>query len=54
MSQFAPTTLSQYATLKDSTTITTTTTRDGVPIIFPLVIAAGGIAWGQSAPFYSP
>ncbi|KAL9584787.1 MAG: hypothetical protein Q9203_004524 [Teloschistes exilis] len=42
---FVPTTLSQYATLKTQTTITTTTTRDGVPVVFPLVIGVGGIAW---------
>ncbi|KAL9039686.1 MAG: hypothetical protein Q9214_004778 [Letrouitia sp. 1 TL-2023] len=46
VAKFAPTTLSQYATLKSETTITTTTTRDGVPIVFPLVIGAGGVAWG--------
>ncbi|KAI4246273.1 MAG: hypothetical protein LQ352_006416, partial [Teloschistes flavicans] len=42
---FVPTTLSQYATLKTQTTITTTTTRDGVPVVFPLVIGVGGVAW---------
>ncbi|KAL8689457.1 MAG: hypothetical protein Q9218_004873, partial [Villophora microphyllina] len=42
---FVPTTLSKYTTLKSQTTITTTTTRDGVPIVFPLVIGAGGVAW---------
>ncbi|KAL8662636.1 MAG: hypothetical protein Q9168_008231, partial [Polycauliona sp. 1 TL-2023] len=42
--QFAPTTLSQYATLQDETTVTTTTTRDGVPIIFPIIIGPGGVA----------
>ncbi|KAL8800617.1 MAG: hypothetical protein Q9200_007195 [Gallowayella weberi] len=43
---FAPTTLSQYATLRSKTTITTTATREGVPVIFPLVVGVGGVAWG--------
>lgn len=49
VAKFAPTTLSQYATLKSEITVTTTTTRDGVPIIFPLVIGAGGVAWGKNS-----
>lgn len=49
VAKFAPTTLSQYATLKSETTITTTITRNGVPIIFPLVIGAGGVAWGKNS-----
>lgn len=49
--KFAPTTFSQYTTLQSETTVTTTTTRDGVPIIFALVIEPGGIAWGTKYRF---
>ncbi|KAI4103618.1 MAG: hypothetical protein LQ339_004147 [Xanthoria mediterranea] len=54
---FAPTTLNEYTTLQSETTVTTTTTRDGVPIIFPLVIGLGGVAWvpvGVSPPGIVP
>ncbi|KAL8999940.1 MAG: hypothetical protein Q9169_001346 [Polycauliona sp. 2 TL-2023] len=42
--KFVPTTLSQYATLQATTTVTTTTTRDGVPVVFPIIIGPGGVA----------
>ncbi|KAL8872122.1 MAG: hypothetical protein Q9174_002196 [Haloplaca sp. 1 TL-2023] len=42
---FVPTTLPQYATLQSETTVTTTTTIDGLPVAVPLVIGAGGVAW---------
>ncbi|KAI4237903.1 MAG: hypothetical protein LQ349_001503 [Xanthoria aureola] len=45
VNKFAPTTLNQYTTLQSETTVTTTITRDGVPIMFPLVIGPGGVAW---------
>lgn len=46
VNKFAPTTLNQYTALQSETTVTTTITQDGVPIIFPLVIGPGGVAWG--------
>ncbi|KAL8793708.1 MAG: hypothetical protein Q9195_003649 [Heterodermia aff. obscurata] len=45
-SKFAPTTFSQYSDLTSSTTVTSTTTdSNGAPLLIPVVIGAGGIAW---------
>lgn len=43
---FVPTTLVQYQSQTTATTITTTTTDShGDPIVIPIVIGIGGIAW---------